>query len=101
MVVTTGGFQSWRCLTSGISNVSRYPSADPDTAAKSRAPRATVRSFFGWRQNGTLGGGPPGRLPGGPPEGPEGWPPRGEPRTGGRPPGTHPDGEAPGLVGGR
>src|SRR5436309_13772519 len=81
MVVTTGGFQSCRCLTSGMSKVSRYPRTDPDPAATRRAIRATMASFFGWRQKGVLDGGAPEG-----PVGPDGDPPRGGPTTGGRPP---------------
>src|SRR5262247_3511998 len=88
MVVTTGGFQSWRCLTSGMSKVSRYPSAEPDPAAIRRAERRTMASFFGERQNerqnGVRVGGPPAPVGGVPPE-PEGGAPEGGPATGGRP----------------
>src|SRR2546426_8908435 len=81
MVVTTGGFQSCRCLTSGMSKVSRYPKTDPDPAATRRAIRATMASFFGWRQKGVLDGGPPEG-----PFGPDGDPPGGGPTPGGWPP---------------
>src|SRR2546425_12776252 len=91
MVVTTGGFQSCRGLTSGMSKVRREPSAEPDPAATRRAPRAMMRSFLGWRQNGILDGGLP--------EGPDGGPPVGGPTTRRSPPWAPLNGGAPGLAG--
>src|SRR2546428_1544518 len=73
MVVTTGGFQSCRWVTSGMSKVRKYPSADPDPPARSRADRRIRDRFFGLRQNGGVGGGVPWVAP------PDGGPPAGVP----------------------
>src|SRR5881409_3817749 len=73
-----------------MSKVSRNPRAEPDPAASRRAARATMKSFFGWRQNGTFGGGPPDGVGGGPADAPPGAAPPVE----GGPPGLPPEGEA-------
>src|SRR5213594_2810715 len=78
MVVTTGGFQSCRWVTSGISKVRKYPSTEPEPPARIRAERMIKAMFLRFRQKGTRGGGP------------DGVPPRGLPPDGLAPDGPNP-----------